>query len=275
MPFSSKVLEDSIRLTKIRRIKWVLYVVQAIMLIVLAFVIVFIFGDAQLKPVLYLPLDSFAAVIVLLLLVVCVESFFFRMMEIRFARSSSAKHLMAKNSIRYAVLIIIVASFVTIMLMTPPILSAVENSTSRTSILTADEPVFFWSRDPLALQRMIEVEASSANMVEIYLVEGEPYETYNGSLSQMFILRLNRENYIVADPITIDVPETPHQKYVLVLNNLANPGSVATVKVVRDTSETFTGIISLLTLAIVVANIAWIAYLMPIERKYSRGSIYK
>jgi hypothetical protein len=276
MPFSSKVLEDSIRLSKIRRIKWALYVVQAIMLIVLAFVIVFIFGEAQLTPVLYLPLDSFAAVMVLLLLVMCVESFFFRIMEVRFARSSSAKHLMAKNSIRFAVLIIIVAGFVTVMLMTPPILSAIQDSTSGTSILSADEPVVFWSRDPLALQRMVEVQASPVNnTVEMYLVEGELYDAYNGSLSQMYLLRLNRDNYVVSDTITIPVPETPHQKYVLVLNDLANPGSVATVKVIRDTSETFTGIISLLTLAIVVANIAWIAYLMPIERKYSRGSIYK
>jgi hypothetical protein len=33
--------------------------------------------------------------------------------------------------------------------------------------------------------------------------------------------------------------------------------------------------VSLLLLAIVVANAAWIAYLIPIERKYSVGSIYK
>ena len=36
MPISSRVLEDSIRLTKIRQIKWSLYVVQIIMLVALA-----------------------------------------------------------------------------------------------------------------------------------------------------------------------------------------------------------------------------------------------
>ena len=276
MPFSSKVLEDSIRLAKIRKIKWALYVVQIIMLVVLAFVMIFIFGDAQMKPVLYLPLDTFAAVMVLLILVVCVESFFFRMMEIRFARSSSAKHLMAKNSIRFAILVAIIAAFVTVMFMAPPILDMVEESSSRTSILTTDEPLTFWSRDPLALQRMVEVQATSSETVEIYLVQGAPPDDYNSSMaSQMFLLRINRNDYAVDGSLTIEIPRTDHEQYMLVLNSFGDSGSVATVTIVRDTSELFTGIVSVLALAIVVANIAWIAYLTPIERKYSRGSIYK
>jgi hypothetical protein len=256
MPFSSKVLEDSIRLARIRRIKWALYVVQIFMLVMLAFVMIFIFGDARLTPVLYLPLDSFAAIMVLLILVVCVESFFFRIMEIRFARSSSAKHLMAKNSMRFAVIVAIIASFVTVVLMAPPILNAVEESSSRTSVLSADEPVVFWSRDPLALQRMVEVQATASQTMEIYLVEGDVYETFNASISQMFILRVNRNNYVVDGSLTIEIPKADHTKYTLVLNDFGSEDA-ATVTVVRDTSE------------------IWIAYLMPIERKYSRGSIYK
>ncbi|HUU06836.1 MAG TPA: hypothetical protein VMW88_00285 [Thermoplasmata archaeon] len=275
MPFSSRVLEDSIRLTKIRRIKLALYVVQATMLIVLAFVMIFIFGNAQLTPVLYLPLDSFAAVMVLLILVVSVESFFFRIMEIRFARSSSAKHLMAKNSIRSAVMIVIVAAVATVMLMTPPILSAIQDATSKTSALTVSDPVEFWSRDPLALQRMVEVQATAVHIVEIYLVEGASFDAYKNDISQLYILRLNRDTHLIDGSVTIDIPKADHQRYVLVLNDQDSPGSAATVTIVRDASDTFTGVISLLALAMVVANIAWIAYLMPIERKYSHGSIYK
>ena len=275
MPFSSRVLEDSIRLTKIRRIKLALYVVQATMLIVLAFVMIFIFGNAQLTPVLYLPLDSFAAVMVLLILVVCVESFFFRIMEVRFARSSSAKHLMAKNSIKSAVMIVIVAAVVTVMLMAPPIQSAIQDATSRTSALTAIDSMEFWSRDPLALQRMVEVQATAVHIVEIYLVEGVSFDAYKDDISQLYILRLNRDTHRIDGSVTIEIPKADHQRYVLVLNDQENPGSVATVTIVRDVSDTFTGVIALLTLAMVVANVAWIAYLMPIERKYSHGSIYK
>jgi hypothetical protein len=277
MPFSSKVLEDSIRLSKIRRIKWALYIVQAIMLVVLAIVLIFVFGDAQLTPVLYLPLDSFAAVMVLLILVVCLESFFFRIMEIRFARSSSAKHLMAKNSIRYAILIVVVAGFVTVLLMAPPILSVVQDATSKTRVLTAGEPVMFWSRDPLALQRMVEIQATADQPVEIYLVKGDDYDFYNGSLTQMSLLRINREmaDYHLDGTLSIEVPREDHTRYALVLNDLDNPGTAAKVTIVRDASEIFTGVVALLALAIVVANIAWVAYLTPISRKYSRGSIYK
>ena len=275
MPFSSRVLEDSIRLAKIRRIKWTLYIVQAIMLVALAVLLIFVMGNAQIKPVLYLPLDSFAAVVVLLLFVMCVESFFFRIMEIRFARSSSAKHLMAKNSIRRAMMIAIVAAVVVVLLVAPPVLSVIQDTTSRTAVLSADEPITFWSRDPLALQEMVEVKVTAVNPVEVYLVDGDLFDEDNWSISQMFIFRTNKADFMVDDEIVIDVPEANHNKYVLVLNDHESPDSVATVTIVRNVSGILTGIVSLLALAIVVANIAWVAYLMPIERKYAKGSIYK
>ena len=275
MPFSSRVLEDSIRLAKIRRIKWTLYIVQAIMLVALAILLIFVMGNAQVKPVLYLPLDSFAAVVVLLLFVMCVESFFFRIMEIRFARSSSAKHLMAKNSIRRAVMIAIVAAVVVVLLMAPPVLSVIQDTTSRTGVLSAEEPITFWSRDPLALQEMVEVKVTAVNLVEVYLVDGDLFDEDNWTISQMNIFKVNRVDFVVDGDIVIDVPEANHNKYVLVLNDIENPGSVATVTIVREVSGILTGIVSLLALAIVVANIAWVAYLMPIERKYAKGSIYK
>ena len=277
MPLTSRVLEDSIRLAKIRRIKWTLYIVQLIMLVALAILLIFVMGDAQIRPVLYLPLDSFVAVMVLLLLVVCVESFFFRVMEMRFARSSSAKHLMAKNSIRSAIMIAVVAGIVAVLLVAPPVLSVIQNASSRTSVLSAEEPITFWSRDPLALQVMVEVEITAVNTVEVYMVNGELFDEENWSISQMFIFRMNKNpaEYVVDDNLIIEVPEADHTKYVLVLNDLENPGSVATVTILRDVSGILTGVVSLLAIAIVVANVAWVAYLMPIERKYSKGSIYK
>ena len=275
MPLSSRVLEDSIRLAKIRRIKWTLYIVQIVMLVALAVLLIFIMGNAQVTPVLYLPLDSFAAVMVLLMLVVCVESFFFRTMEIRFARSSSAKHLMAKNSMRYATMIAVVSGIAAVLLMAPPVLSVIQDATSKTSVLSADEPVVFWSRDPLALQEMIEVKVVATNTVEVYLVDGGFFDEDNWTFSQMDRFKVNEDDFLVEGEIVIEVPEADHNKYVLVLNDFASPGSVATVTILRDVSGILTGIVSLLAIGIVVANIAWIAYLMPIERKYSKGSIYK
>lgn len=284
MPASRKVLEDSIRLARIRSIKWSLYVVQVIMLVALAFLLIVIMGGAQIEPVFYLPLDTFAAVMVLLLLVIFIEGFFFRTMEIRFARSSSARHLMAKTSMRMALGVAIIAALVAATLMVPTVISSIEDVGDRTSALTRVEDLEFWSRDALALQRVAELSVSvpatfdlegDPVTFEVYLVDDVVYQQYEGSLSDMYFLRLNRDNYILEDEMVIEVPATDHTKFHLVLNDLKSPGVVATVTMVMEMSEAFTGVVALLTIAIVAANLAWVAYLVPIERRYSEGSIYK
>ena len=275
MPLSKKVLEDSVRLGSIRRIKMTLYIVQVVMLVALAFFLVFVIGDATVTPDLYLPLDQFIAVMVLLLLVVCVESFFFRMMEIRFARSSSARHLMAKNSITRSILLALISAVVTIILMVQPILAVVEDASQRTITTSSSEDFTFWSRDPLALQRVSELRASSSQTVEVYIVEDSVYQQYDGEIGDMFFMRLNRDDYELVDTLTIQVPILDHALLHVVVNDISAPGASVTVDIVKDTSETVTGIVSVLSLAFVVTNIAWIAYLIPIERKYAQGSIYK
>ncbi|MEW5748155.1 MAG: hypothetical protein AB1793_05125 [Candidatus Thermoplasmatota archaeon] len=275
MPLSKKVLEDSVRLGRLRRIKMTLYVVQVVMLVALGFVLVFVIGDATMTPSLYLPLDQFAAVMALLLLVVCVESFFFRIMEIRFARSSSAKHLMAKNSMNSSMLLAAVGAVVTIILMVQPVLAVTEDAAQRTGSATAAEPYSFWSRDPLALQRVSELRASATEAVEVYLVDDATYQDHIDSIADMYFLRLNREDYQLAGSLSMDVPAMEHTLLHVVVNDLSSPGAVVTLTLVKDTSEMFTGIVAVIALAFFVANVAWIAYLVPIERKYSQGSIYK
>ena len=277
MPTSSKVLEDSLRLARIRRIKMVLYTIQAIMMVALALFFIIIMGGAQINPVLYVPVDSFAAVMVLLLLVIALEGFFFRMIELRFARSSSARHLMAKNSIKQSLIIAAIAAVVAAMLMVPAVLSAIEDASEKTVALVNGTDVSFWSRDPLALQRASEVRVTADNSVEVYLVSAQVYADHRSSLSDLYLLRQNRDNYVVPmnEELVIPVPITDHTQFYLVLNDIRSPGTVATAVIVMDISEMFTGIVALLTLAIMVANLAWVAYLIPIERKYSVGSIYK
>lgn len=275
MPLSKKVLEDSIRLARIRRIKMTLYIVQVAMLVALAFFLIFIVGDARITPTLYLPVDQFAAIMVLILLVICVESFFFRMMEIRFARSSSARHLMAKTSIRRAILIGLISAVVTVVLMAQPILGALEDSSLRRVTVTSQDDFSFWSRDPLALQRVSELRASASATVHLYLVEDSVYQQYNGSVGDLYFLRINRDNFELVETLTIEVPKMDLALLHLVVRDIAETGTRVTLEVVEEISGTFKGIVSVLALAFVVANVAWVAYLIPIERKYAQGSIYK
>jgi hypothetical protein len=281
MPASGKVLEDSIRLSRIRKIKLSLYIVQAVMLVALGAILIFVVGGAKVKPTLYLPLDSFLAVLVLLLLIICLESFFFRLLEIRFARSSSARHLMAKNSIKRSIILVIIAGVFAVILAVPAALQSLENAAERTVVvLQSTEPVSFYSSDPFNLMKTDRVFVSSARTVQIYLVSDEMFTQYEGSadfLSLMYSFRINRNptEYVVDKEITIEVPNVGFAKYRLVLNDYESPDTSATIVIPRDASSTFTSMVSLLLLAIVVANAAWIAYLIPIERKYSVGSIYK
>jgi hypothetical protein len=281
MPASGKVLEDSIRLSRIRRIKLTLYAVQAVMLVALGVLLVFVVGGAKLKPTLYLPIDSFLAVLVLLLLIICLESFFFRILEVKFARSTSARHLMAKNSIKRSAIYVVVAAVFVVMLAVPSVLHSLESIGQETTVMTQlSGSVSFYSSDPFNLVRAVHVDVKATRTVQIYLVDDATYTQYLGTedfLSAMFAYRLNRDpsQYIVTNEIQIEVPSLGFVKYHLVLNDMENPQTSATVSIEKHASSTFTGIVSMLLIAFVVANIAWIAYLIPIERKYSVGSIYK
>lgn len=263
---------------KIRRIKLALYVVQTVALVALAFVVSFVVGDAAMTPRLHLPIASFIAVIVLLLLIICIESFFFRVLEIRFSRSSSARHLMAKNSMRRAILIAIITGVITIVLTVPAILGAVEDAADESTIIGAgSDPPTFWSMDPLELMAADTVRVSAPATVEVYLVTAKNYDDYSGSMSSLFNVRLNRPSsqYVVTDEISINIPQGNYVEYYLVLNDINHTGVSVTIFVEKATSHTFTGVVSMFMIAFVVSNIAWFAYLVPIERKYSAGSIYK
>ncbi len=281
MPASGKVLEDSIRLSRIRRIKLTLYGVQAAMIVALGVLVVFVIGEAHVKPTLYLPLNSFMAVLVLLLLILCLESFFFRLLEIRFARSSSARHLMAKNSIKRSLMIIIVTGVVAMILAVPGIRGSIENSGQAALDVSPNYSPAFYSSDVFALLNVKEVKIEAQKEVHIYLVTEEVYQRYVGNISALYALRLNTANFVVNTTsvngftLTLDVPLIGYMKYRVVLNNMLNPGTSATMTLVKEFSTTFTGLVSLLLIAFVASNAAWIAYLTPIERKYSVSSIYK
>jgi len=278
MPLSGKILEDSIRLGRIRWIKLVLYIVQAAALLALGFFVVFVLGDATITPRLFLPISSFAAIVVLLLLLMCIESFFFRILEIRFARSSSARHLMAKNSIKRGVFIAIITGAVAIFLGLPSVLGTIEDASSSTLELTArSDPPWFYNSDPLELLSVKQLVVSSSDVVYVYLVSEETYTNFAGDMAELYNLRLNRAEYqyIVDDVTTVEVPSAEYAKYYLVVHDIMGNDPTVTVKIERTVAHPFTGLISLFMLAFVVANIAWVAYLIPIERKYSAGSIYK
>ncbi len=276
MPVTGKVLEDSIRLSRIRRIKIMLYLVQVVLLVSMAFLFAFVIGGATLKPTFYMPLDTFSTLIILLLLIVCVESFFFRILEIRFARSSSARHLMAKNSIKRALAIAVVTGVLAVILAVPSVLGAIETSTNREVVLTTlEDDASFYSSDSFFLTSIAEAEVTSPKLVHVYLVDDTIFQKNEGNMESLFNLRLNSDTYAINGTATIPIPHVANTKFHLVLNDAMSPGVGANAILERTLSSTISGMIGLLMIAFVASNLAWIVYLMPIERKYSVSSIYK
>ncbi|MCK4717756.1 MAG: hypothetical protein KAT70_03715, partial [Thermoplasmata archaeon] len=89
-------MEGSYRLTTITKAKKKVYVIQIISLVAMSFLLL-LYGGMNLSPF-YLPVDSFIYFVMIMLLVLLLESFFFRILEIKFTQSGSRKFLMAKNS---------------------------------------------------------------------------------------------------------------------------------------------------------------------------------
>jgi hypothetical protein len=237
-----------------------------------------VLGGARLTPTLFLPIPSLIAVVILLLLLMCVESFFFRILEIRFARSSSARHLMAKNSMKRSLLIALVTGITALILAVPSIHGALEEARSNEVVTNAVvEPTDFFSSDALGLMHVKRVKVTAPAKVEVYLVKEEVYLSNRGDLAELYSLRINRpaSQFIVDGELEIMVPNSDHEVYYLILNDMDNPDTYATMQFEKAVSKAFTGLILMLLIAFVVVNLAWFAYLIPIERKYSSGSIYK
>lgn len=281
MPASGKVLEDSIRLSRIRKIKMTLYAVQAIMLVAIAVVTIFYFGGATIRPYVYIPLDAFVTVLALLLLIICLESFFFRLLEIKFARSSSARHLMAKRSIKRSIVMAAVAAVFAATIAVPSIIGGIEESQDEFFYITPGTyPPYFYSSDVFAFMETVGLLVKAPRDVQVYiLVEQMFTRYYDGptSLSTLASYRLNTEDYeTVNNELSIHMPPTDKfTRYFIVVDDMGGGGTGVSVTLSMEASSTFTGITSIILIAFVVTNIAWVAYLIPIERKYSASSIYK
>jgi hypothetical protein len=281
MPVSGKVLEDSIRLSRVHKIKLTLYAVQVVMLVALAVVTIFVLGGAAVEPYVYIPLDSFVAVLVLLLLIICLESFFFKMLEIRFARSSSARHLMAKRSIKRSIIMAALAGIVTLIITVPSIIGSIEDSRDESFYVTpGTTPPYFYSSDVFAFMETVGVHVTAPKPIQVFIVVEELFrEYYSGpeSTDAIASYRMNVEDYMTVDnELSIRLPHVEDfTRFYIVIDAMEDLEGSAVITLSKEASKTFTGITSLLLIAFIVTNVAWIAYLIPIERKYSAGSIYK
>ena len=267
-------------MANIRRVKRYLFIIQIMILILIPIVVVLIEGRASLVPF-YLPINSFIYFILLMGLIMVVEGFVFKMLEMRLLQSPSTIYYIAKKAIRRGLVVIAVAAVVIFLLWTPFISQAIENSFNQkesltnTNSTTASAFIAFYDRDPLGLEAVDKITVTSINgPARVYLVSEKNYLNYSDDLSQLIPYRINSQEYIADDQLTIPLNPLPYGKYYLILDTVRSDASAVNVVIHKAISSTFLSYVPFFALLFIGTYGAWMAYMWPMKRKYSSGAIY-
>ncbi len=275
-----EALAGGYRLANVRRVKRYLFIIQIIILILIPIIVVLIEGRASLVPF-YLPINSFIYFILLMALIMVVEGFFFKILEMRLIQSPSTNYYIAKKAIRSGLVVVVIAAVVIFLLWTPFMAQAIENSFNQTETLhntnstAASEFVVFYDRDPLGLGSVDRITVtSSTGTARVYLVSEKNYANYTTNLSGMIPFRINSQDYIVDNQLDIHLNPLPYGKYYLVLDTVRSDASSVNVVIHKAISPTFLGYVPFFALLFIVAYGGWMAYMLPVKRKFASGAIY-
>ena len=275
-----EALAGGYRLANVRRVKRILFIVQIIILISIPILVVLIEGRASLVPF-YLPINSFIYFILLMALIMAIEGFFFKILEMRLIQSPSTNYYIAKSAIRKSLIVIAVSAFVIVLLWTPLISQAIANSFNQTESMTnvdspaAAEFVVFYDRDPLGLGAVDKITVtSSTGAARVYLVSEKNYLSFSNNLSQLIPYRINSQDYIVESQLDINLNPLPYGKYYLVLDTVRSDASSVDVVIQKAISPTFLSYVPFFAMLFIVAYGAWMAYMLPVKRKFASSAIY-
>jgi len=275
-----EALAGGYRLANIRRVKRNLFIIQIIILILIPIIVVLVEGRASLVPF-YLPINSFIYFILLMTLIMVVEGFVFKILEMRLLQSPSAIYYIAKKEIRRGLIVIAVSAVVIFLLWTPFMAQAIENSFNQketlnnTNSTTASVFIVFYDRDPLGLGAVDKITVTSINgPARVYLISEKNYINYSTDLSQLIPYRINSQDYIADDQLTIPLNPLPYGKYYLILDTMRSDASAVNVVIHKAISSTFLSYVPFFALLFIGTYGAWMAYIWPMKRKYAVGAIY-
>ncbi len=234
-------------------------------------------GGASLSPF-FLPLDVFVVVTLYLLIVLSVLNFFFRDLEVRYNVRDSQKYLMAKNSQRTALVIIIICVFLGIIVASPFMEVSANKILSKNGSPTLDQTagnrqftLSFENQDRLALFKSdwVELELESG-AVDFLLCEEDDYKV--DSVCDNLIVQGSLDT---GGPIRFDITHSGYKQYVLVVTNTGASSSSFLYHIETNVSPAFVGLQPLIVCLIFIAiNSVWIGYLQPVRKRYATSSIY-
>jgi len=271
-----EMLEGEAYWGRIRGIKRRLFALELVLIAVLGGVLIFFSSEFQTNPF-FIPVDSLLWFVIIMALVIEIESFVFRIMQIRIAKSDSTKHLMTINSIRRAMVIIIAAALVAVIFLTPAIVDGIDGSLTVRGEVRPDSPQQFLPGDPLGLSSVTTVTVHCDVVAEVYLVSAYNYNLHQGNWLALKGSAMNNRT-IVDQDLAIPMPNVTYAVFYLLVDptsSVIGNLTVASYSLEMRLSDTFTSFAPLMAIVFLVANVIWIAYLFPLGRKYAGGSIYK
>ncbi len=260
-------------MTRIRRTKTLLYVVQIALIFGIAIFLLETAGEFSLKP-LFLPINSFIYFVILMGIIFTIESFIFKRLEIRFTDSISSKYYMAKMASRRAMVIIAIALIVILLLWLPPVTNSIEGALITESMVNGTSS--FYNKDPLGLTATEKVTLrAQGGEAQVYVVSEEYYLAYSNNMDSLRFFRINAQNYVVNSEVTFAFPEGGYEKFYVITDDRYSSAEAVSYTLHQDLSPTFMDFVPLFALLFIVTNAAWIAYLIPLRKRYSVGAIYK
>ncbi len=271
-------LEGTYQIIRVKKLEKMAYIPQSIAIVAIFFLFLY-FTGAQLKPF-YLPVFFPLLVTMVWLLVLAIETFAFRLMEIKYRKSQSAKFLMAHRSIKKAYIIIVISIIIFVLAATPFIHQQVENRVSSSGELTfsGEETVYFTSRgrydfmtvDSITIE-VIDSMGPDEARVEVMLLSIENYE------ANETVMALNREvghpkEATISEDFEFDMPVLRFNEYYIILTS----NQQVTIRYNIDVTLPGTRVYPFATLAIgfIAAYAYWIFILYNIKRKQSKDTIY-
>jgi tetratricopeptide (TPR) repeat protein len=258
-------LEGGYRVVRIRRIRRIVYAILALITIFFA-AAVLVANGGSLRPF-YLPMDIVIAVALVMCLVWLSLSFVFRNLRIRYTKRSSQKFLMAGNSMRRSLVLIVIVIFVGVLFVFPLFHAATEDQLSdeTTVSVVTEREVHYWNTDTLGLTRTGKLTVVPEQDVRACFVEGD---YGNGSTC----LPADWEDIPENSAKTFELRGDGFRMYSLVLNATGVPN--VRISTTTTLSDTVLGIVPLTMFLIAALSVGWVAFLYPVRKRLAEVSIY-
>lgn len=269
MDLNREALEGGARLAQVRRTKKLLMIVQVVIVLASVMFLTIIGGQIQMKPF-YFNIGSILYFVILMALVIGVESLFFRLLEMKYTRSVSAKYYMLKTSMRQAVIVIAVSAVVMVLLLTPYMANGIANLTSENG--TTATSASFVNRDPLGLTTVDKVHVVSGLVAEVMVVDEKNYLLYVGDMTAL------RQHAVLTVPdsspgVDMVLPQTTFGKYYIVINS--DRAAEVSYIVHKTVSPTFVAFMTLFATLFIGLYATWLATAFRMRKNYAKGAIYR